>query len=58
MATIILYRCPNTGQHVQGWLADDGSEDDETYQSMTCLACQQMHLVNTKSGKLLGDDEG
>ena len=31
MATF-LFRCPNTGYRVQGWVADDGSEDtDETY---------------------------
>ena len=25
---IFLYRCPNTGQQVQGWIADDPTEDD------------------------------
>jgi hypothetical protein len=53
-----LFRCPNTGSSVQGWLAEDVSEIDEgTYQSMTCLACQQLHLVNPKTGKVLGDLE-
>ena len=57
MATF-LFRCPNTGAHVQGWFADDGSENNgETYQSVTCLACQRVHMVNPKSGKVLGDDE-
>ena len=28
-----LYTCPNTGARVQGWIADDGSEDgSETYE--------------------------
>jgi hypothetical protein len=54
----VLFRCPNVGVHVQGWLSDDGSEDgDETYQSVTCLACRRMHLVNPKSGKVLGGEE-
>jgi hypothetical protein len=54
----ILFRCPNMGVHVQGWMADDGSEDGgEVYQSVTCLACQQVHLINPKNGKMLGADE-
>jgi hypothetical protein len=50
----VLFLCPNVGRHVQGWFADDGSENGETYQSVTCLACQRVHLVNPKSGKVLG----
>ena len=57
MATI-LYRCPNMGLQVQGWFADDGSETGgETYQTVTCMACRQLHLVNPKTGKTLGVDE-
>jgi hypothetical protein len=51
----ILFRCPNTGHRVQGWIAEDVSDADEnTYQSVTCLACQQVHLVNPKSEKVFG----
>jgi len=50
-----LYRCPNTGRNVQGYVADEVSED--TYESVTCLACRQVHLVNAKTGKVLGDDK-
>jgi hypothetical protein len=54
----ILFRCPNTGHQVQGWIAEDVSEDEEdTYRSVTCLACERMHLVNPKTGKVLGADE-
>jgi hypothetical protein len=54
----VLFRCPNMGVPVRGWFADGGSEDgDEAYQSVTCLACQQVHLVNPKSGKVLGGDK-
>ena len=39
MATF-LFRCPNTGYRVQGWVADDGSEDAEaTYETVSCHAC-------------------
>jgi len=26
-----LYRCPNTGDNVQAWAADDAEDDDLTY---------------------------
>ena len=57
MATL-LFTCPSTGARVQGWFADDGSEDDgETYEGVTCLACRQVHMVNSRTGKVLGADE-
>ena len=34
-----LYRCPNTGDNVQAWAADDPEDDDLTYVQVTCLAC-------------------
>ena len=46
------YRCPRTGQQVQGWAADDLTEG-ETYEPVTCTACGRIHLVNPKSGKVL-----
>ena len=46
------YRCPQTGQQVQGWAADDLTEG-ETYEPVTCTACGRIHLVNPKSGKVL-----
>jgi hypothetical protein len=53
-----LYRCPNTGRQVQAWAADDPTEqDDDTYQSVTCLACAGLHLVNPRTGKVIGADE-
>ena len=51
-----LYRCPNIGQTVQGWSADE-MPDDDVYESVTCLACTQVHLVNLKTGKVLGEEE-
>jgi hypothetical protein len=38
MATF-LFRCPTTGYRVQGWFADDGSDEPgETYETVSCLA--------------------
>ena len=50
----VLYRCPNTGQSVQAWVADEPDDDDLTYVQVTCFACAQAHLVNPKTGKVLG----
>ena len=54
-----LYRCPNTGYRVQGFIAEDTSDDSGTYHAVLCLACQQVHVVNPKTGRVLGgnDDE-
>lgn len=56
MATF-LYRCPNTGHIVQGFIAEDVSDDADSYESITCLACRQVHLVNPPTGKVLGASE-
>jgi len=40
-----LYRCPNTGYRVQGFVAEETAEDSESYQAVTCLLCRQVHLV-------------
>ena len=39
-------RCPNAGDNVQAWAADDPDDDDLTYIQVTCLAC-----------KVLGSDD-
>jgi hypothetical protein len=53
-----LYRCPVIGLTVQSFVAsaeDDGdSGSDESYESVTCIACKGVHLVNAKTGKVLG----
>jgi hypothetical protein len=52
-----LYRCPNTGENVQASVTDDAEDEDLTYVQVTCLACAQAHLVNPKTGKVLGADD-
>ena len=49
-------RAPVNGY--KGWFADDGSENGgDTYESVTCLACNQLHTVNPRTGRVLGADE-
>jgi hypothetical protein len=52
-----IYRCPTTGLKVQGWFADDTSaHEGDTYETVTCTACSQLHLVNRSTERTLGDD--
>ena len=49
-----LFRCPITGQHVQGWWAEEVDPNDERYESIICAACQGVHLVHPGTGKVMG----
>jgi hypothetical protein len=53
-----IYRCPTTGLNVQGWAAEDPTEehDDEAFEAVICTACKRVHRVNPKTGKVLGAD--
>jgi len=55
-----LFRCPIAGSDVQGFLVEEAPSDDpNSYTSVCCLACGQMHLVNLTTGKTAGEeDEG
>jgi len=50
-----IFRCPHTGRNVQGWVADDPDVEDDAYESVICSACTRLHLVNPKTGKVLGE---
>jgi len=56
MMATFLYRCPNTGFQVQGYTPEQTSDDDGSYEAVTCLSCQQVQLVHPASGKVLGED--
>jgi len=49
-----LFRCPNTGQHVHGWAAEEVDASDDQYDGITCTACQAVHFVNPATGKVAG----
>ena len=51
-----VYRCPNTGLRIQAWAAEEVTEDEDAYEPVTCVMCQQVHLVNAVTGKVLGGD--
>jgi hypothetical protein len=53
---VFIYRCPDAGLKVQGWVAGDLTESEaETYEPVTCTVCTRVHLINPKTGKVLGD---
>ena len=60
MATsAFVYRCPNTGLRIQAIAAAEEITDDEhTFEPVTCVMCQQVHVVNLFTGKLLGEQQG
>jgi hypothetical protein len=57
-AAIVYAARYSTGLNVQGWLADDPSGDEDgVYETVTCLACTRVHLINRATGEVLGDDD-
>jgi hypothetical protein len=49
----ITFLCPNTGVSVESSFADI-EDSDEIYERVTCLACRQLHMLNLRTGEILG----
>jgi len=52
---LFSYCCPITGARVQGFTAEDVSENPHSYEPVTCPVCRQIHHVNPTTGKVLGE---
>jgi hypothetical protein len=53
----LTYICPNTKRCVHGLIeVEIISDDEETYAPVRCIECTAVHLINPKTGRLLGDD--
>ena len=50
-----IFRCPRTGFNVQAW-SDGDFQTSPVYETVTCTACQMVHLVDHKTGHVLGSD--
>jgi hypothetical protein len=49
----ILFDCPRTGERVQGMLAEEAfGVEDARYQTVTCLACSGVHIVDPIRGSV------
>ena len=53
---LFIYRCPKTGYRVQGFSAEDISEDKHVYEAVTCPICHQIHHVKSGYWCCLGRD--
>jgi len=52
-----LFHCPITGSDVQGFLIEEAPSDDpNSCTPVRCLVCGQVHLVNLRTGKTVGED--
>ena len=49
----LLFRCPYTSRTIQSWLDEDLTAGD-VYISVECPICTRTHLVNPKTGRVLG----
>jgi hypothetical protein len=45
-----IYRCPTTALNVF-------ADEETAYETVTCLACSQVHLLNRLTGRVLGQDD-
>ena len=50
------FLCPYACVHVHAWTKAEDSENSR-YETVTCAACQRVHLVNPKSGHVIGQEE-
>jgi hypothetical protein len=50
-----LYRCPNTGLRVQSYACIKTA--DGAYELVTCTICRGVHLIDARTGKVLGDEK-
>jgi hypothetical protein len=56
---VLRYRCPASGLLAEVWTESDEPDEDhsEFFDTVYCQACGGVHLVNPKTGKVLGQDD-
>jgi hypothetical protein len=42
---------------VQGFVADDASDDGESFEAVTCIVCDRLHYINPRTGRVLGEND-
>ena len=50
-----VFTCPSTRLKVQGWSSDEAPAYDH-FEAIKCTACQRIHLVNARTGKVAGSE--
>ena len=57
MGRTFLYRCPATGQNVQGLVEGEATTDgSKQYEAMECAACRRFHFINLATLKPLAEE--
>jgi len=51
-----VFKCPVTGFNVLHELDDDKDVLDNEFRAIKCRACMNVHFINQKTGKLLGQE--
>jgi predicted nucleic acid-binding Zn ribbon protein len=57
---VLRYRCPTTGELAEVWTEfedDPEAEADNFFDAVFCQACGGAHLINPRTGKVLGQPE-
>ncbi len=49
-----VYSCPTTGYNVQGFVRAPAADDIGTYETVSCTACNRVHLVNPLTRHVAG----
>jgi len=51
--TSFTFQCPNSGLLVQSW-AEPPKTATDYYEAVQCTACQRVHFVSPRTGKVIG----
>lgn len=52
--TSFKFTCPVAVTIVQAWAVDEPAVAAEFYEALECPACKGVHLVNPRTGKVVG----
>ena len=54
---VVEYRFPDCGEKVETPARAAKSADFDTYESVFCPSCRQLHCVNAADGEVIAEDE-
>ena len=55
----LMFTCPTTRMAVHAWIvADPAAPALDYFEAAECTACRGVHMVNPRTGRVLGDNNG
>lgn len=54
---VFSFLCPYSGFHVHAWSKGEDVEGNRAYETVICTVCQQVHLVNSDTDRVVGQTE-